>query len=499
MTSLIRYAGLALALATAGLSGWASTGADSWAGAALRSSDTPLPPGWELCVLQGVNAPVTAANVTDLDQWQAAEGGSTNNTAAYNPFNTRRMTDASGAPIPGVVSSNGFPAFASWSAGCEATVVTLFQPNMWPITSALRAGTIAPAGAFLAVVDQSAWCAPSADGVPCYANAVLGVAGNLPDIVARSAALDVYGNVKSDLLAYQLAVAAVIADQGVTAARSEQFAAEQSQVSAARALVDTADRALRRFAVDEYVSSGLYSSASLANLGTGVNPHSAQDADGVIAQQYLGITANDLLARVKAASAAVHASLSRRDDAARAVTLANFRLASDDAAVHRSLTRMVADVATMQVAGACTTVAIAAPAPTGAAPGAAGSTGTTTTTVPPTPTTTTTTTVPPTTTTTTTVPPTTTTTTVLGTTGTTIPLIVVPTTTTTTTVPPTTTSTTTPSTTTTTPCPEPSPRRAPRTPTQPEWRRCRAAWPRSHRLRAPETAPGRPPGPGLAG
>ena len=427
-------------------------GADSGAGAALRSSDTPLPPGWELCVLQGVNAPVTAANVVDLDQWQAAEGGSTNNTAAYNPFNTGRMTDTSGAPIPGVVSSNGFPAFASWAAGCEATVATLFQPNMWSITAALRAGTIAPAGAFLAVVDQSAWCAPSADGVPCYANAVLGVAGNLPDFVAHSSALDVYGNVKSDLLAYQLAVAAVIADQGVMAARSEQLATEQSQVSAARAQAHTATHALRRFAVDEYVSSGLYSSASLANLGIGVNPHSQQDADGVIARQYLGITANDLMARVKASTAAVHASLSRRDDAARAVTQANFRLASDNAAVHRSLTRMVADVATMQTAGACTTVAIAAPAPTGT-PNAAGSTGTTTT-VPSTTTTvpSTTTTTGATTTTTTTVPPTTTTT-VLGTTGTTIPLIVVPTTTTTTTTtttPPTTTTTTTPPTTTTT-------------------------------------------------
>ena len=455
MTRLFRIAGLALALATAGVSGCVSLGADGWSGAALRSSDTPLPPGWELCVLQGLSAPVTAANVVDLDQWQAAEGGSTNNTAAYNPFNTRRMTDPSGAPIPGVVSSNGFPAFASWAAGCAATVATLFQPNMWAITSALRAGTIAPAGAFLAVVDQSAWCAPSADGVPCYANAVLGVAGNLPDIVAHSSALDVYGNVRSDLLAYQLSVAAVIADQGVMAARSEQLAAEQSQVSAARAQAHTATRALRRFAVAEYVSSGLYSSASLANLGVGVNPHSAQDADGVIARQYLGITANDLMARVKASSAAVHASLSRRDDAARAVTQANFRLAADNAAVHRSLTRMVADVATMQVAGACTTVAIAAPTPTGT-PGGAGSTGTTTT-VPATTTTTngstpaapgTTTTTS--TTTTTTPPTTTTTTTVPGTTGTTIPLIVVPTTTTTTTAPPTTTTTTTVPTTTTT-------------------------------------------------
>ena len=456
MTRPIRIAVLALAVAAAALSVHATLGNGGRAGAALRSSDTPLPPGWELCVLQGVNAPVTAVNVTDLDQWQAAEGGSTNNTAAYNPFNTRRMTDASGAPIPGVVSSNGFPAFASWAAGCEATVATLFQPNMWSITAALRAGTVAPAGAFLAMVDQSAWCAPSADGTPCYASAVLGVAGTLPNFVAHSAALDVYGNVRSDLLAYQLSAAAVIADQGVMTARSEQLAAAVSQVSATRAQADTAERALRRFAIDEYVSSGLYSSASIANLGTGVNPHSAPDADGVIAQQYLGITATDLLTREHGALAAVHASVARRDDAARAVTQATFRLASDNATERRTLTRMVADVATMQTAGACTTVAIAAPTPTGAAaPSGAGATGTTTTTTT-VPTTTTTTTPgaapsPTTTTTTTTVPPTTTTTTVLGTTGTTIPLIVVPTTTTTTTTtPPTTTTTTAPPTTTTT-------------------------------------------------
>ena len=377
MTRLIRIASLVLALAAGRLSGCASVGTDGWAGAALRSSNTPLPPGWELCVLQGVNAPATAVNVADLDQWQAAEGGSTNNTAAYNPFNTRRMTDASGAPIPGVISSNGFPAFASWAAGCEATVATLFQPNMWSITAALRAGTIAPAGAFLAMVDQSAWCAPSADGVPCYASAVLGVAGSLPDVVAHSSALDVYGNVKSDLLAYQLAVAAVTADQGVMAARSQQLAVDQSQLSAARAQANIAARALRRFAIDEYVNSGLYSSASLANLGIGVNPHSAQDADGVIAQQYLGITATDLMAHESVALAAVHAALSRRGDAARALTLATLTWASDNAAERHSLSRMVADVATMQNAGACTTVAITAPPPSGTAPTAAGTTVTT--------------------------------------------------------------------------------------------------------------------------
>src|SRR5215472_1754149 len=49
---------------------------------------TTLPTGWKLCVLQGTGAPATVANVADLDGWQVQEGGSTNNTAAYNPFNT---------------------------------------------------------------------------------------------------------------------------------------------------------------------------------------------------------------------------------------------------------------------------------------------------------------------------------------------------------------------------------------------------------------------------
>ena len=102
--------------------------------------------------------------------------------------------------------------------------------------------------------------------------------------------------------------------------RTRQLAAVESQVSAAQTRSDAASRALRRFAVDEYVSSGLYSSASLSNLGDGVNPHSPQDADGVVAQQYLSITAADLLASENDATAAVKTWLARRDDAARAVS-----------------------------------------------------------------------------------------------------------------------------------------------------------------------------------
>ena len=95
MTRIIRTLGLALALAAAGLGGsvvaWTAGST-----AAASTSNTPLPPGWELCVLQGLTAPLTPANVTDLDAWQAAEGGSTNNTAAFNPFNTQRTTDLTG-------------------------------------------------------------------------------------------------------------------------------------------------------------------------------------------------------------------------------------------------------------------------------------------------------------------------------------------------------------------------------------------------------------------
>ena len=139
MTRIFRSVTFVLALATAGLGVGALAWTSGGTAAAQSGGFTPLPPGWELCVLEGVSAPASANNVADLDEWQAAEGGSTNNTAAFNPFNTGRMTDVTGAAIPGAVSANGFPAFPTWAAGCAATVATLFQPNMWVITAALRA------------------------------------------------------------------------------------------------------------------------------------------------------------------------------------------------------------------------------------------------------------------------------------------------------------------------------------------------------------------------
>ena len=364
MPRFISRVRIALALAIAGLGLCAlssASGADPSAVVAAPG-DTMLPAGWELCVLQGLAAPATQANIDDLDEWQAAEGGSTNNSAAYNPYNTRRMTDVNNAPLPGVVSSNGFPAFSTWVAGCAATVATLLQPNMWSITAALRAGNVAPAGVFLADVDKSQWCAPSADGTPCYASKIVGATGEFAAaLLGTSAALSVYTNVKSDLSAYQQAVAASAVDQSVLTSRHEELAAAQADVSTAQGNLAAAGRALRRFAVDEYVSSGLYVSGSFTNVSGRPTPFGPPDANGVAAQQYESVAASDLLSRYRSAATAVSAAQAGRAAAAAALGQANSTLASDTSTEDRDLARLVNDVATLQTAGACTTVTLSVP------------------------------------------------------------------------------------------------------------------------------------------
>jgi hypothetical protein len=452
MTRIFRSIGFVLALATAGL----GLGAFAWTtggpAAAQGGGFTPLPPGWELCILQGLSAPATAANVADLDEWQAAEGGSTNNTAAFNPYNTLRTTDNSGAALPGAATSaNGFPAFSSWAAGCSATIATLFQPNMWVIDAALRAGNVSPPTAFLAVVDQSSWCAPSPGGVPCYVDAMEVSPGSLALDVPSSSALDVYKNVNTDLQAYQQAIASVTADENAIGVRDFALAATESEAVQARDKLGASSRALQGFAISEYVNSGLYSGAPLVSSGSTqpLGPNTPQTSDGVVAQQYLGVAANNLIDHNEVAEGAVKGAERHQSDAAKALAKAAVTLTTDEAAENQYLTQLIADVATLEHAGACATVTIVPP-PT-LTPAAGGTTSTTTTTVAPTTTTTTTTTIPPPpTTTTTTVPPTTTTTTTLPpdslmptTTTTTVPPTT--TTTTTTTVPPTTTTTTLPS------------------------------------------------------
>jgi hypothetical protein len=376
MTRSLRSIGLALALVIAGLGATPLAWTAGGAAAAQSGADTPLPPGWELCVLQGLSAPATPANVADLDEWQAAEGGSTNNTAAFNPFNTGRMTDNNGAPVPGVISANGFPAFANWPAGCSATVATLFQPNMWVITTALRSGTVAPPTAFLAVVDQSAWCAPTPDGLPCYASSLAGASTSLPAALPVSSALDVYGNVTTDLQSYQQTLSTAAADQGVLMTRDQELVAAEVQVTAARSEFDAASKALKRFAIGEYVSSGLYSSAPLVSSGSSqpLTRNTPQSQNGVAAQQYLGLAASNLITRDSTALRAVKSSEQQRDEAAKAVTQSALKLTSDEAAESRSLALLMKDAGALEHAGVCATVTIAASTPSPSTPTGSAST-----------------------------------------------------------------------------------------------------------------------------
>jgi hypothetical protein len=378
-------AGLTALMLVCALSPALSVGADT------TSGGTSLPPGWELCILQGVSAPLSQANVADLDEWQAAEGGSTNNTAAYNPFNTARTTDVNGAALPATTSANGVPAFANWLAGCAATVGTLLQPNMWPITAALRTGSVAPPAAFLASVDQSQWCAPSSDGPLCYENLIPAARGSgASAVLSQPAALEVYGNVKSDVNSYEQVVTAMAADQGLFAARQQQLTAAEAAVSAARDRFRSAGQQLQKIAVDEYVTR-VYVSGSYVDVKSVGKPFGSQDADGVIAQQYEDVVTADLVARYQSAEAVVKASEAQRISAANATNQANATLASESNTESHSLIRLISDVATMQKAGACTIVTIASPTPTTpvASQQSAGttttvlSTTTTTTTVPP--------------------------------------------------------------------------------------------------------------------
>ena len=437
---------LLLAVATAVL-GVCALPAVSGLAVGAASADTPLPAGWELCILQGVGAPATQANVADLDEWQLGEGGSTNNTAAFNPFNTARTTDVNNTPLPTTNSGNGFPAFTDWIAGCAATVATILQPNMTPVAAGLLAGNVSPPPAFLAVVDQSQWCAPSPDGTPCYADMIGGATGNLAEaVLSASSALNVYGNVRTDLHTYQDAATAVATAKQTVSTTNQQLSAAQSILSTARSRNAAAETALRRFAVNEYVNSGLYQSSPIVS-GTTSGPFGTPNQNGVVAHQYATFVASDLLTQTQLARAAVKVAVVQRNAVQKTLQKDVLTLTSDNATENRSLVRLVADVETLQKAGACTTAVITTPTPA-AAPAAPGTSIPSSTPAPPTTASTTTTTAAPATTTTSSTTTTTTTTTTVPGGGESLvkPLpttTIVPPSTTTTTVAPTTTTTTT--------------------------------------------------------
>ena len=332
------------------------------------SVGTPLPPAWELCVLQGVGASGTVDNVANLDEWQVVEGGSTYNTAAYNPFNTRNVTDSKGTPIPAVISSEGFPAFATWADGCAATVATLLQPNMAPIVTALKTGAISPPGLFLSDVDKSPWCAPSADGVPCYASQILagqllkallsGSSGQLRD------ALTSFSDTGSALHSYEVDAFFTAADQSLLDAKNQQLAVAAHEVSVAQGRLSRATRALRQFALDDYTHvAGVRSDAHLQLFG----PSSDQDA----VAQYLGNIAAALLTdRYDQAEAAFKTSMVKRQAADASVAQATALVDSAAAAENQVLSGLEADVKGIEAGLSCTapSVIAAAASPLGGQP-----------------------------------------------------------------------------------------------------------------------------------
>jgi hypothetical protein len=324
---------------------------------------TALPPGWELCILAGVAAPVTQDNVANLDEWQVVEGGSTNNSAAYNPFNTRRMTDVNGTPLPAIMSSNGFPAFANWAAGCAATVATLLQPNMAPIVTALRAGNVAPPGLFLLDVDQSRWCAPSAGGTPCYVSEILLGLGTATGVQLESSgplagALAIYTDSSAALTAYDQDVATTAVEQGTVDIQTEQLAAAEDEVAASQRKLASAGASLRKLAVYDYTNNNaITSNSNLQEFG-------APDGTQMLARYFGTLDTNAVVGTYERAQSDLQSAVFHRSAVAASLAQSTLLLASDQAAQHKALSRLDADLNTIQSAGVCAAVPSTPPPPT---------------------------------------------------------------------------------------------------------------------------------------
>lgn len=93
------------------------------------------PPSFAKSLLDAIGAPLTAANIKSIVDWEAMEGGNWHNTAYYNPLNTT-MNE------PGASSMNsvGVKAYSSWQEGLQATVATLEGSGYSDIIAALKSG-----------------------------------------------------------------------------------------------------------------------------------------------------------------------------------------------------------------------------------------------------------------------------------------------------------------------------------------------------------------------
>lgn len=309
-------------------------------------------------MLEGVGAPVTQNGTVDLDEWQVVEGGSTNNTASYNPFNALQVTDSTGAALPAVVSSNGFPAFPSWVTGCAATVAALLQPSMAPIVTALRAGGDSVPGVFLVAVDQTPWCAPSADGIPCYASQIL--EGEIVDALLHGSSaaqlegsLTSYSGTGADLRSYEENAYVATADQNLVTAKTQLLTLSEQALSVAQGALSRAAGSLRRLALDDYTGdTASRFQSSLVMLGS-------PDEQDTIGQYFRDIAASRLTDNYDHAEMGVKSAILKRQAAQASVVHATSVLDSAQAAENQALTALEVDAKNIEAGLACAAPAVA--------------------------------------------------------------------------------------------------------------------------------------------
>ena len=354
---------LALLVAGLGLCALSSTAGAAPVAAVAAPGDTMLPAGWELCVLQGLAAPATQANVDDLDEWQAAEGGSTNNSAAYNPFNTRRTTDLNNAPLPargllqrisrlldvgGRLRGDGGHAAPAEHVvdhrGAAGRERRARRACSWP-TSTRASGAPRRPTAHRATPTRSSGRRASS---PRHCSVRL----------LRSASTRTSSRTSS---AYEQAVAASAVDQGVLTSRNQELAAAQAAVSTAQGSLAAAQPCVaairgRRVREQRAVREQL------------VHERGPPDAVRAAGRERRGGTAirerrrvRPPVARSRQRPRPCQRRWSGRAAATAALGQANATLASDTSAENRDLARLVNDVATLQTAGACTTVQLTVP------------------------------------------------------------------------------------------------------------------------------------------
>lgn len=120
---------------------------------------------WWQNILEGIKAPDNGVNRSNLNAWQACEGG----TATFNPFNTTLAWP--GSTCYNSVCVRNYPNF---QAGWAATVSTLLQSNMSGIVHALRNSW--NRASFAGAVGSSPWGTSGS----CIATAGGGGTGGVP-------------------------------------------------------------------------------------------------------------------------------------------------------------------------------------------------------------------------------------------------------------------------------------------------------------------------------